>query len=105
MPKKCVNGNCSRRKECGTYHQAKTTFEAAGGYGKFERHTCKKGKCDHFTVKEYVPYGDEWRAEKMKAPKSALVSILKMTLVSHEQITKKYNAVLELVKRLEGRTI
>lgn len=105
MPKQCVNGNCSRRKECGTYHQSVNTLEAGGANGKFERHTCKKGQCDHFTAKEYVPYGEEWRAETMQLPKSDLVSLLKMTCKSRDQITEKYNAVLELVKRLEGRTI
>jgi len=51
MDKPCVNGNCSRRKECGAYHQAVNTLEASGDNGRFERYTCKKGLCDHFTVK------------------------------------------------------
>jgi hypothetical protein len=77
MPKKCVNGNCSRRKECGTYHQAVNTLEASGSNGKFERHSCRKGKCDHFTVKEYVPYGEEWEHNTMALPKSVIVGMLK----------------------------
>lgn len=105
MPKQCVNGNCSLRKECGTYHQAVNTLEAGGSNGKFVRHTCKKGQCDHFTTKEYVPYGEEWRAETIQLSKVELVSVLKMTCMSLDSITGKYNAVLELVKRLEGRTI
>lgn len=103
--KQCVNGNCSRRKECGTYHQAVNTLEAGGANGKFERHTCKKGQCDHFTKKPYVAYGEEWTADTMKLPKSDLVSLVRMTSKSRDAIMEKYNAVLELVKRLEGRTI
>ncbi len=105
MAKQCVNGNCSRRKECGTYHQAVNTLEAGGANGKFERHTCKKGKCDYFTTKPYVVYGEEWTADTMKLPKSDLVSLVRMTSRSRDAITEKYNAILVLINKLEGRTI
>jgi hypothetical protein len=103
--KQCVNGNCSRRKECGTYHQAVNTLEAGGANGKFARHTCKKGQCDHFTKKPYVEYGEEWTADTMKLPKSDLVCLVKMTCKSRDAIVEKYKAILELVKKLEGKTI
>ena len=45
------------------------TFEASGANGKFDRHSCKKGKCDHFTEKAYVPYGEEWERNTMKLPR------------------------------------
>lgn len=49
--KKCVNGNCSIKAECALYHQAKNMEEARGADGKFDRHSCRKGKCDHFVAR------------------------------------------------------
>jgi len=41
----------------------------------------------------------------MKLPKGDLVSLIRMTCKSRDAITAKYNAVLELIKKLEGKTI
>lgn len=101
MSKQCVNGNCSRRKECGTYHQAVNTLEASGANGKFERYTCRKGKCDHFTVKEYVPYGEEWERTTMKLQKPVIVSMLKACGQERDMFRDKY-ASLQTAFNLMG---
>ena len=53
--RKCVNGNCSIRATCGRYHQAANIFEAQGADGLYDRHSCRKGKCDHHLAKEVQP--------------------------------------------------
>ena len=101
MSKQCVNGNCSRRKECGTYHQAVNTLEASGANGKFDRHSCKKGKCDHFTDKAYVPYGEEWERTTLKLPKPVIVSMLKNAGQECDIIKGKYASLQTAVKIME----
>jgi hypothetical protein len=101
--KKCVNGNCSRRKECGTYHQAVNVLEASGANGKFERYTCKKGKCDHYTPKAFVPYGDEWRRETLKLDKDTLVSLLAFASLDRDNLSVRCSALQSRVQALEAR--
>lgn len=55
MDKKCVNGNCSIKAICKRYHQAANTFEAGGAGGLYDRHSCRKGKCDHYLAREVQP--------------------------------------------------
>ncbi len=100
MSKQCVNGNCSRRKECGTYHQAVNTLEASGANGKFERYTCRKGKCDHFTVKEYVPYGEEWERTTLKLTKGVIVGMLKSAGQQLAVVNEKYSSLLDVVQSI-----
>jgi len=53
--KECVNGNCSIKETCGRYHQATNLLEARGGDGLYDRHSCRKGKCEHYVAKEIKP--------------------------------------------------
>jgi len=100
MAKKCVNGNCSLRHGCGMYHQALNTLEASGANGKFDRHSCRKGKCDHFEPTESVPYGKEWERATMKLPKGVIVGMLKNAGQSLGLVNDKYCALLTVVQSL-----
>lgn len=93
MAKKCVNGNCSRRKNCGTYHQALNTFEATGANGKFERYTCRKGKCEEFIDKSFLPYGEEWIRETSKLPKKVIIGMLAGLGEEYLAIKSKYESL------------
>jgi hypothetical protein len=81
MPKQCVNGNCSRRKECGTYHQAVNLIEARCDDGRFERYTCKNGECKHFSQREET-------TEEILARAMGIVN--------------RYGQIVEIVNRFEN---
>jgi len=101
MAKKCVNGNCSRRHECGMYHQALNTLEASGANGKFDRHSCRKGKCDHYLPKEYMPYGAEWFRVTSKLPKNVIIAMFASLAEEHASVKAKYESLQVLCKSLE----
>jgi hypothetical protein len=102
MPKQCVNGNCSLRKDCGTYHQALNTFEASGANGKFERHSCRKGKCDHFANKEFVPYGEEWIRMMMRIPKPVIITMLASCGQECDKAKAQYASLKTVVDALQN---
>lgn len=45
-------------------------------------------------MKKYVKYGDEWRIEVMKNPKSVIVDMLRRVAIERDRLAKKHRRLV-----------